>query len=307
MTVKLPRIWARCPALPIQASNADCTLVWPVATFSPHARQSKPARSSRTPASDPSLPVCVMRFIAAMSAECACAAVRHAGVPRHRCQPGARPGGVDHAEDQRQIAGVRSRPRRIDAHSFRDAVAAEPMPESASAVMIPVVSVAATRSPPTNCFVNSTGVHRSRRDIVSAVMVEPPSSQAVADALYARDACSQALGIEIVSVSGGSCTARMAVRTEMCNGFGIVHGGMTFLLADTAMAFASNADNEVALASSAEIDWLAPAQDGDVLTATAERRWSNGRSTVWDIAITNDRQRSDRDRPRPHPHGRPIR
>lgn len=73
----------------------------------------------------------------------------------------------------------------------------------------------------------------------------------------------------------------------MCNGFGIVHGGMTFLLADTAMAFASNADNEVALASSAEIDWLAPAQDGDVLTATAERRWSNGRSTVWDITITN--------------------
>ncbi len=79
----------------------------------------------------------------------------------------------------------------------------------------------------------------------------------------------------------------MAVRTDMCNGFGIVHGGMTFLLADTAMAFASNAENEVALASSAEIDWLAPVQDGDVLTATAERRWSSGRSTVWDISVTN--------------------
>jgi len=79
----------------------------------------------------------------------------------------------------------------------------------------------------------------------------------------------------------------MGVRAEMCNGFGIVHGGMTFLLADTAMAFASNAENEVALASSAEIDWLAPVYDGDVLTATAERRWSSGRSTVWDIAITN--------------------
>jgi acyl-CoA thioesterase len=122
---------------------------------------------------------------------------------------------------------------------------------------------------------------------MSGIMAEPPAPHAVADALYARDACSQALGIEIVSVSGGSCVARMAVRTEMCNGFGIVHGGMTFLLADTAMAFASNADNEVALASSAEVDWLAPVQDGDVLTATAERRWSNGRSTVWDIAITN--------------------
>jgi acyl-CoA thioesterase len=110
---------------------------------------------------------------------------------------------------------------------------------------------------------------------------------AVVEALYARDACSQALGIEIVSAGDGSCVARMPVRTEMCNGFGIAHGGMTFLLADTAMAFASNADNEVALASSAEIDWLAPVQDGDVLTATAERRWSNGRSTVWDITVSN--------------------
>jgi len=114
-----------------------------------------------------------------------------------------------------------------------------------------------------------------------------PSPQAVADALYARDACSQALGIEIVSVADGSCVARMPVRTDVCNGFGIAHGGMTFLLADTAMAFASNADNEVALASSAEIDWLAPVADGDVITATAARRWSNGRATVWDITITN--------------------
>jgi acyl-CoA thioesterase len=95
------------------------------------------------------------------------------------------------------------------------------------------------------------------------------------------------LGIEIVSVAEGSCVARMSVRADMCNGFGIAHGGMTFLLADTAMAFASNADNEVALASSAEIDWLAPVHDRDVLTATAERRWSSGRSTVWDITITN--------------------
>ena len=105
--------------------------------------------------------------------------------------------------------------------------------------------------------------------------------------MYARDACSQALGIEIVSVAPDGAAARMPVRTDMCNGFGIVHGGMTFLLADTAMAFASNCDNEVALAASAEIDWLAPVRDGDVITATAERRWSNGRTTVWDIVVTN--------------------
>ena len=110
----------------------------------------------------------------------------------------------------------------------------------------------------------------------------------VAAGLYAHDACSQMLGIEILTATPERASVRMAIRPDMCNGFGILHGGMTFLLADTAMAFASNADNEVALAASAEIDWLAPVKSGDTLTATAERRWSSGRSTVWDISVTNE-------------------
>jgi acyl-CoA thioesterase len=122
---------------------------------------------------------------------------------------------------------------------------------------------------------------------------DPPASSqvspaAVVDGLYRRDLCSQALGIEIVDASPDRATARMVVRPDMCNGFGILHGGMTFLLADTAMAFASNADNEVALAASAEIDWLAPVREGETITATAERRWAGGRTTVWDISVTND-------------------
>ncbi len=79
----------------------------------------------------------------------------------------------------------------------------------------------------------------------------------------------------------------MAVRPEFCNGFGILHGGITFLLADSAMAFASNAENVVSLASSAAIDWLAPVASGAVLTAVAELRWTNGRTTMWDITVTN--------------------
>ena len=111
-----------------------------------------------------------------------------------------------------------------------------------------------------------------------------------AAALYGRDACSQALGIEIVAASAQRAVARMVVRPDMCNGFGIVHGGMTFLLADTAMAFASNAaldGSEVALAVSAEIDWLAPVHAGDTITATADQRWTNLRTAVWDVAVTN--------------------
>jgi len=104
--------------------------------------------------------------------------------------------------------------------------------------------------------------------------------------MHSNDASAGAFGIELIEAGSHRAVARMTVRPEMCNGFKILHGGMSFLLADSAMAFASNADNEMALASSAEIDWLAPVEIGQVLTATAERRWSSGRSTLWDIVVT---------------------
>ncbi len=80
----------------------------------------------------------------------------------------------------------------------------------------------------------------------------------------------------------------MLIRPEMCNGYEIIHGGMTFLLADSAMAFASNTTNEIALATSAEIDWLAPARAGQILTAVAERAADSGRTTIWNIELTTD-------------------
>lgn len=104
--------------------------------------------------------------------------------------------------------------------------------------------------------------------------------------MYARDATAEAFGIELVSASEDGAVTRMQVRADMCNGLDVIHGGMTFLLADSAMAFASNADNQAAFATSAEIDWLAPARAGQWLTAVAERRAGGGRSAVWDVTVS---------------------
>jgi acyl-CoA thioesterase len=109
-----------------------------------------------------------------------------------------------------------------------------------------------------------------------------------AHALHRLDPSAATFGIELLDVTPEAAAVRMAVRTEHCNGFGILHGGMTFLLADSAMAFASNAGGRMALASSAAIDWLAPVPAGDVITARAVRRdGGGGRSALWDITVTN--------------------
>ena len=114
-----------------------------------------------------------------------------------------------------------------------------------------------------------------------------PSPTEAADALFAGDRSAALFGMRLVAATPEGSVVTMAVTSDMANGVGVVHGGIVFLLADSAVGFASNAAGGRAVTSSAEIDWLAPVAPGDELTAAATRRWSGGRSSLWDVAITN--------------------
>ena len=100
------------------------------------------------------------------------------------------------------------------------------------------------------------------------------------------DAVAAALGMVIVEERPGRAVITMTVRDDMVNGLGVCHGGMIFTLADTAMAYASNAAGPVALASSATIEFLRPATLGMVLTATCDAVTTAGRSVVHDTTVT---------------------
>ncbi len=106
-------------------------------------------------------------------------------------------------------------------------------------------------------------------------------------ALYDPDRASQALGMRITAVAPQACTLTMAVRRDMTNGHGICHGGLIFTLADSAFAFACNSEGEATVAAGASIDFLAPAREGDLLTATAHELWRGGRSGLYEITVTN--------------------
>ena len=115
------------------------------------------------------------------------------------------------------------------------------------------------------------------------------SPRDAADSMYADDRATKALGIVIVDVTHGCAVVTMTVREDMVNGLDICHGGIVFLLADSALAYASNSYNNHAVASNAEIDWVRPARRGDVLTATATERHRAGRSAITDVVVSNDR------------------
>jgi acyl-CoA thioesterase len=77
----------------------------------------------------------------------------------------------------------------------------------------------------------------------------------------------------------------MTVNENMVNGHGMGHGGYVFTIADTAFAFACNTYNERTVAAGADINFLAPVNAGDILTATAVERSRRGRSGIYDVTV----------------------
>jgi len=108
-----------------------------------------------------------------------------------------------------------------------------------------------------------------------------------ADAMYARDAASQALGIRIEIPGAGEAVAHMTVREDMVNGFDVCHGGLLFTLADTAFAFACNAYDDLTFAAAASIDFLRPARLGNVLRAMAREDYRGSKSGFYTVEIRN--------------------
>ena len=105
-----------------------------------------------------------------------------------------------------------------------------------------------------------------------------------------HDRFSQWLGIEVLEIKEGYSKIKMTIREEMVNGFGIIHGGVTFSLADSAFAFACNNRNNLSVALDTSINFTKQVVPGDQLTAEA-KEIHNGRTTgLYHITITNQHE-----------------
>ena len=109
----------------------------------------------------------------------------------------------------------------------------------------------------------------------------------VVDHLIENDLFSKWLGIEVLEIKEGYSKIKMTIRQEMINGFGILHGGITFSLADSAFAFACNNRNNLSVALDTSINFMKPGHVTDVLTAEA-KEMHNGQSTgLYQISVFN--------------------
>lgn len=113
---------------------------------------------------------------------------------------------------------------------------------------------------------------------------------AVVTHMMQHDLFSQWLGITVLDVKEGYSKIKMTVRPEMINGFGIVHGGIAFSMADSCFAFACNNRNVLSVALDTSINFTKPIHVGDILIAEA-KELHNGKSTgLYHITITNQHE-----------------
>jgi acyl-CoA thioesterase len=104
-----------------------------------------------------------------------------------------------------------------------------------------------------------------------------------------HDLFSRWLGIEIIEIKEGYSKIKMTVRTEMINGFGIVHGGIAFSLSDSAFAFACNNRNNLSVALDTSINFTKPVHVGDVLIAEAKELHNGKSNGLYHITVTNQK------------------
>ena len=126
----------------------------------------------------------------------------------------------------------------------------------------------------------------------AAKMHRQQLAEACVNALYQRDIAAQKMGIEVLSAAPGQASLVMGVSADMLNGHAICHGGFIFSLADTAFAYACNSHNKNTLAAGARIEYLAPARQDDILTATAKQRSQGGRTGIYDVCVCDAQGRT---------------
>jgi acyl-CoA thioesterase len=110
--------------------------------------------------------------------------------------------------------------------------------------------------------------------------------EAVVAHLMRQDAFSEWLGLEVLEAAAGRSRLRLTVRDEMVNGFGIAHGGVVFSLADSALAFCTNAAGTLSVALDCTISFPVAVRAGDVLEAEAVEESSTHRLAFCRVTVT---------------------
>lgn len=109
----------------------------------------------------------------------------------------------------------------------------------------------------------------------------------IVNEMLAKDHFSEWLGIRLLVADKGLCKLQMTIREDMLNGFGIAHGGITYSLADSALAFAANSHGQKAVSVETSISHTVALKVGDIIIAEAHEEHCSDKIGIYSIKIYN--------------------
>ena len=113
------------------------------------------------------------------------------------------------------------------------------------------------------------------------------SPNQIVEMMMEKDAFSNWMGIHVDKIELGTSILSCTVKEEMLNGFQILHGGISYSLSDSALAFASNSYGNKCVSIETSISHTRPAKLGDILIATC-KEIHRGRSIgIYEVSIKN--------------------
>ena len=117
--------------------------------------------------------------------------------------------------------------------------------------------------------------------------MEKSKASKVVDKMFNNDPFSKWLGIERIEDGEGKSVLKMTIRKEMLNGFTIAHGGITYALADSCLAFAANGHGRMSVSVETSISHTESLKEGDIITAEAEELSLTNKIGIYHIKIKN--------------------
>lgn len=113
---------------------------------------------------------------------------------------------------------------------------------------------------------------------------------AIIDKMYNYDPFSKWLGIKRIEENPGKVVLEMTVRAEMLNGFDIAHGGITYSLADSALAFSANGHGIQSVSIETSVSHTKAVKEGDVLRTQVVEESLTSKIGIYSISILNQHQ-----------------
>ena len=111
--------------------------------------------------------------------------------------------------------------------------------------------------------------------------------QEVVSYMLSNDAFSKWMQIKLNTINLGTCELQTTIHSDMLNGFEILHGGISYSLSDSALAFAANSYGFKCVSIESSISHLRPVKNGDILTAHAKEINRGKTIGVYEVTILN--------------------